>query len=469
VFILSFCIQSDLSHWKNRDVAVLGLGISNIPLVKFLKRHGANIVACDQKDADSLGERYLKLKELDVSFSLGRNYLSILKEQRFDYVFRSPGLRPDLNEIEIARNNGARITSEIELVFEMAPCDIIGITGSDGKTTTTTMTALMIEKSGMIVHIGGNIGKPLINEVETYLPEDKIVLELSSFQLIHMDRSPRYSLITNLSPNHLDYHKDYKEYVDSKFNIFLNQDHSDCIIINEDDTESKIILEKAKSNVLSFSMNKQVDFGAYLDNESLYLKDEKGLHLICHVNEVKLLGRHNIENILAAATLASSAGADINSIRYVAKTFAGVPHRLEFIREVEGVKYFNDSIASSPTRAIAALKSFDNNIVLIAGGSDKYISFDELGDYIVKKAKSLILLGQTSDKIRESVTKAMVKNNKQIEVIQTISLEEAVFAAKRVAKAGDNVLLSPACASFDMFNNFEQRGMMFKELVNNLK
>lgn len=457
----------DIHSLKNSSVAVIGLGISNLPLIDFLNNYEAKIWACDYKTQEKLDPNTLRrLKEYNVTFSLGKNYLDILKQKKFDYVFRTPGVRPDKLEILKAKENGAVISSEIELVFKLAKCPIVGITGSDGKTTTTTLVAKMLEESGYNVHLGGNIGKPLVNEVINYKEDDVIVLELSSFQLMNMEESPKYALITNLSPNHLDYHESYEEYCQAKFNIFKHQDQDGFLVINEDNQDSQIVKSLHNGKLLTFSMKKQVN-GAYLNNENLILNTTKTKEIICHKDEVKLLGDHNIENILAAATLAYYAGANLSSIRDVATSFNGVKHRLEFIREVDQVKFYNDSIASSPTRAIAGLKSFDKKVILIAGGSDKYISFDEFGKEVVKRVKHLILLGQTADKIYGCVKKHM-KNNSNLSIESVENLSQAIYNAKEVAEKGDIILLSPACASFDMFKNFEQRGDMFRDIVNKL-
>lgn len=452
---------------KNKDIAVLGLGISNLPLIDFLSQINANITACDYKAKDNLDKDiYNKLMDKNVEFSLGDSYLEILTSKSFDYVFRTPGIRPDKKEILVAKEKGAIISSEIELVFNLAKCPIVGITGSDGKTTTTTLISEVLKRDGFNVHLGGNIGKPLVNEVLSYKQNDIIVLELSSFQLMGMEVSPKYSLITNLSPNHLDYHESYEEYCRAKYNIFIHQDSGGVLVLNEDNNDSRNIKELAEGSLFMFSMKEPVN-GAFLKEDKLVLVVNNNHEIICDKKEIKLLGDHNIENVLAAATISFQVGASLESIRKVATTFTGVKHRLEFVKEVNGVKYYNDSIASSPTRAIAGLNSFDKKVILIAGGSDKYISFDEFGKEVVKNVKHLVLLGQTSDKIQKSVEKNMKKDS-TLSVQRVENLTQAIYNAREVAHKGDVVLLSPACASFDMFKNFEQRGDMFKEIVSNI-
>ncbi|MFP4457220.1 MAG: UDP-N-acetylmuramoyl-L-alanine--D-glutamate ligase [Clostridia bacterium] len=452
---------------RNKDIAVLGLGISNLPLIDFLSKLDGNITACDYKTEDELNrDTYNSLKEMNIRFSLGKSYLKVLTQKKFDYIFRTPGIRPDKKEILLAKEKGAIISSEIELVFSLARCPIVGITGSDGKTTTTTLISEMLKTDGFNVHLGGNIGKPLVNEVISYKENDIIVLELSSFQLMGMEVSPQYSLITNLSPNHLNYHKSYEEYCEAKYNIFKYQDSTGVLVLNEDNRDSRKIKDMAKGSLLMFSMRKQVE-GAFLQDDQLILSINDNQKVICNKQEVKLLGNHNIENILAAATISHQVGASLESIVKVATSFAGVKHRLEFVNEVNEVKYYNDSIASSPTRAIAGLKSFERKVILIAGGSDKYISFDEFGKEIVNNVKHLVLLGQTADKIQKSVEK-YIKKDSTLSIQRVENLTQAIYNAKEVAKKGDVVLLSPACASFDMFKNFEQRGDIFKEIVNNI-
>lgn len=447
-----------MTSLNKKQVAVLGLGVSNLPLLNYLSRHGAIITVCDRKTKEELGENYNYAFALGAQFSLGNDYLHILEEKDFDYVFRTPGIRPDRPEIKAAELRGARITSEISQVLELAPCPVVGITGSDGKTTTTTMTARMLEAAGKTVHLGGNIGTPLIDEVENYQASDIIVLELSSFQLMDMEKSPEYALVTNLSPNHLDYHKDYDEYVNAKKHVFSHQNKTGLLVLNADNPDSLPLLAEARGKVEFFS-RKNSDTDARLIGEDLFLGEEK----ICSRSEMKLLGDHNIENTLAASLLARAAGAYIGAIRTVAISFSGVEHRLEMVRELDGVKYYNDSIASSPTRAIAGINSFKEDIILIAGGSDKYISFAELGEVIARRVKALILMGQTADKIESAVRDAGISSSWPL--YRVGNMTEAVSKAREVAESGDVVLLSPACASFDMYKNFAERGDIFRSTV----
>lgn len=456
---------ADREKMKDYSVAVIGLGISNIPVIRFLSRYGANITACDRKEITQLGEsKVAELKSLGVELSCGSDYLDVLYNRKFDLIVRSPGLRPDLPQLIHAVNNGAMLTSEIELLFGLCQAPIVGVTGSDGKTTTTSLIASMLNSSGFQVHLGGNIGTPLIEEVLSYQDDEIVVLELSSFQLMTMKKSPAYSLITNISPNHLDYHKSYQEYVDAKCNIYKWQEDNGVLVLNEDNEETAA-LSKTRDNIITYSRLNKVANGACLVNGALVLINGAKIDKICDPQELKLIGSHNIENVLAAAAVARAAGAKIESIREVATTFTGVEHRLEFVRNHGGILYYNDSSCSSPTRTIAALNSFNTGIVLIAGGSDKYVPFDELGIKIAEKAKALVLLGQTSDKIYQSTKAALDAASKDMTIVKTGSLQEAVVKASALADVGDVVLLSPACASFDMFNNFAERGLMFKNYV----
>lgn len=453
---------------KNYSVAVVGLGVSNIPVIRFLNNYGAKITACDRKEREQLSSSIIQLEKQGVEVISGSNYLDVLYDRRFDLIVRSPGIRPDIKQFVYAVSNGATLTSEIELVFELCKAPIIGVTGSDGKTTSTTLVALMLEHSGYSVHLGGNIGTPLIEEVLDYQENDRVVLELSSFQLMTMKKSPQYALITNLSPNHLDYHKSYQEYVDAKSNIYLWQKNNHALVLNLDNAETSLIAKLVSQRVKMFSRLKTVSEGACLIESELTLIENSCKYPICKQNEVKLVGLHNIENILGAASLAFSAGATLESIRKVAISFTGVEHRIEYVKELNGITFYNDSIASSPTRAIAGLNSFTDNIVLIAGGSDKYVPFDNFGEVVANRVKSLVLLGKTTDKIYTSTVNALKKQSKEMTIKKTQSLEEAVKTAYNLAESGDVVLLSPACASFDMFKNFVERGNLFKQYVQSL-
>ena len=458
---------------KGKKVAVLGIGISNIPAIKYLVELGAKVSARDKKE--KLHDSVDMLKNIGVEFVLGDNYLKNL--ENYDYIFRSPGIKPFTYEIEKAVELGNTIlTSEIEKVIELAPCKVIGVTGSDGKTTTTTLIAKFLEQAGYKVWLGGNIGTPLFSKLDEMKKEDVVVLELSSFQLMTLDKSPHISVITNISPNHLDYHKDYNEYIMSKANIFLSQNKNDILVLNKDcsitNNYLKIIEDRnIDTNIRAFSVENDVKKGVYLKNNyivsNIFGKNEK----ICNIKDVKLVGIHNLANICAAATAIYDL-VDKNDIKTVVTSFGGVEHRMELVTQKSGVKWYNDSIGTSPTRTIAGLKSFNDKVILIAGGYDKNIPYEPLAPYILEKVKHLILIGKTATKIRNAVISEAKKQEidlKEIlDIVEFNTLEECVNHANKIAKENDIVVMSPASASFDMYKNFEERGNHFKRLVGKL-
>lgn len=465
-------VNKDLEEFKKyikgRYVAVMGMGISNTPLIRYLMDLDANITVFDRKSEDELDKALCEEYMLQgVKFSLGENYLDNLVG--YDIIFRSPSMRPDIKPIEKELNRGAILTSEIEMLIDLCPGKVIGITGSDGKTTTTTLIYNMLKEEGYNCYLGGNIGIPLFAKIDEMKPEDIVVLELSSFQLMTLKKSPDIAVITNISPNHLDIHKDYEEYINAKRNIYLYQKSDDVVVLNYDNDITREFADTAKSKVKYFSVNTRLDDGVILDQNIIKTSHGKIRKQIINVNDILLLGRHNIEN----ACTAIAAVEDLvkpESIVNVLKTFKGVEHREEFVRELNGVKWYNDSIGSSPTRTIAGLLSFPQKVILIAGGYDKHLDYTDLGKYIVDHVKALILMGQTKEKIKTAVLQELDKRQENIELplVECTSLEETVEAANKYAKEGDTVFFSPASASFDMFKNFEERGRKFKELVEKL-
>ncbi len=448
-------------NMNERNVTVIGIGISNLPLIKYLVKLGARVTACDKRTKNELGENYNELQKLGVSFSLGKDYLKNLSG---DVIFKTPGMRFDVPEILRAKENGSIITSEMEVFFDLCPSHIIAVTGSDGKTTTTTLIHKMMTKSGYKTWLGGNIGNPLLADVENMEKDDWVILELSSFQLHTMRKSPEIAVITNISPNHLDMHKDYQEYIDAKKNIMLYQNSGDMLIVNaENDVTSKIGKE-AKGEVRYFSRQNKAD--VYLENGEIKRGDET----VLNISDIKIPGMHNVENYMTA--IAATWGLVENSVIVdVAKTFGGVEHRIELVRTFENVRYYNSSIDSSPNRTINTLRVFPEKVIMIGGGKDKGIPYDEIGPSLVEHVKVLILIGATSDKIQEALDMEIKKTGKgnDIEVIRAHSYEEAVNSARSKAVNGDVVILTPASTSFDMFKNFEERGNLFKKLVNELK
>ena len=441
---------------KGKNIAVIGIGISNRPLIKYLKDAGAKITAYDKRTKEELGEIYTEMEKIGVNMVLGENYLDSLDGE---IIFKTPGLRFDNPALEKARKKGAVVTSEMEIFFEICPCKIIAVTGSDGKTTTTTLIYEILKKSGYTVWLGGNIGNPLLCDAEKMKSTDIVVLELSSFQLHTMKKSPDIAVITNITPNHLDMHKDYEEYIDAKKNIMRYQSECGKLVVNASNDVTAKIGNEARGSLVDFSSKKD----AYIS-----LKNGKIVRNgvpVLKISDIKIPGMHNVENYMAAIGAVEGLAKD-EAILEIAKSFGGVCHRIEFIRELNGVKYYNSSIDSSPNRTINTLKVFDKKVILIAGGKDKGIPYDELGPSLAEKVKTLILIGKTADKI-EAALKNCSKNS-DVKIIRCATYPEVVKTAQSIAKDGDVVILSPASTSFDMFSNFEERGNLFKKLVNEL-
>lgn len=447
---------------KGKKVAVVGIGVSNIPLINFLLELGALVTAFDKKTEEELGKTAEDFKKKNVKLSLGEDYLKNLTD--FDVIFKTPSMRIDSEALVRAKEEGAYITSEMEEFVRYCPAKVYGVTGSDGKTTTTSIIYNLLKEQGYTTWVGGNIGNPLFSNIEEIKPDHKVVLELSSFQLMTMDTAPEVAVVTNLSPNHLDMHKDMQEYIDAKKNIFINQCEKDILILNRENNITYSFAGEAKGKVRFFSSKRILHDGAYYIDEKLYVFGTE----ICSKEDMIIKGVHNVENYLAAF-LAVYKDVEISTMIKVIKSFKGVSHRNELVRELRGVKYYNDSIGSSPTRTLATISVFDKPVILIAGGYDKNIPFEPLAEGGIDKIKALILLGATKVKIKEVFEKVMKEEKINIPVYIAESLEEAVIKAKDIGKQGDYVVLSPACASFDMFPNFEVRGNKFAEAVNSLK
>ncbi len=451
---------------NGKTVAFIGIGTSNLPLIRQFAQKGARVLACDRKDFEALGENGVKAKEYGAELILGEDYLSNIQA---DIVFRSPGTPFYKEELCKLRENGTVLTSEMEVFFDLCPCNTIAVTGSDGKTTTTTIISEMLKAAGKTVHLGGNIGKPLLPEIETVGKDDWAVVELSSFQLISMRKSPDVAVVTNLAPNHLDIHKDMQEYIDSKKNIVLHQNAFSKAVLNLDNDIANSFSENVRGQLAKFSVKEKLFNGAYLDGAKIVYSDFGKVTEVMDYRDIKIPGMHNVENYLAAISAVWGI-VDKETIVGVAKTFGGVAHRAEFVREFNGVKYYNDSIASSPTRtALGTLSLYDEKIIIIAGGYDKHIPYEPLGPVINNKVKVLILLGDTAPKIEAAVKSAVNYSADAIKIINVTNMEEAVAAAAENAQKGDIVSLSPASASFGLYKNFEERGNHFKAIVNGLE
>ena len=451
---------------KGKRIAFIGIGTSNLPPIKLFADKGAKVTACDRQSFEKLGENAVKAKEYGAELVLGDDYLSKIEA---DVVFRSPGTPFYKEELVNLRNKGVVLTSEMEVFFDLCPCKTIAVTGSDGKTTTTTIISELLKASGMNVRLGGNIGKPLLPEIESVNESDCAVVELSSFQLISMRKSPDVAVVTNLAPNHLDIHKDMQEYVDSKKNIILHQNAFSKTVLNLDNEITNDFSESVRGQLAKFSIKEKLYNGAYLDGTTICYSDYGKVTEIMDIKDIKIPGMHNVENYLAAIS-AVWGMVDVDTIVAVARTFGGVAHRAEFVREYNGVKYYNDSIASSPTRtALGTLSLYDEKIIIIAGGYDKHIPYEPLGPVINDKVKVLILLGDTAPKIEKAVKEAENYNADDITIITVENMEQAVEVAVQYGEEGDIVSLSPASASFGLYKNFEERGNHFKSIVKSLK
>lgn len=450
---------------KNKKVAIIGLGISNKPLIEHLYNLKARISVFDNREQEKIDKDILeKVQELGIKSYLGENYLSNLKG--FDYIFRSPSCRPDLPEIEAEVERGAILTSEIEMVLKLAPCKIVGVTGSDGKTTTTSLIYEILSKKYKCF-LGGNIGIPLFTKISEIRPEDIAVLELSSFQLMNMELSTDVAVVTNISPNHLNVHKDYQEYIEAKANIFKYQKEDGTLVINYDNDITKNFAKQANSKVVYFSRKEKLPNGVIFDEDTIKICDNDLRRHVINKKDVKIRGLHNIENICAAIAATKDLIGPEDQKQAIME-FTGVEHRLEFVREIDNVKWYNDSIASSPNRTIAGLNSYNEKIVLIAGGRDKHLDYDPIAKPIIEHVDTLIVMGETAEKIKNVVTRELERQKKTLNIIKVANVEEAVKTAKEVAKPNEIVLFSPASTSFDMFKNFEERGKKFKEEVNKL-
>ncbi len=438
---------------KGKEVLVLGLGVSNRPLVRLLLSYGISVTGCDKTEREALEDEVLELEAMGLKLHLGQDYLKGLEG---DIAFRTPGLHPDTPEIRTLREKGCAVTSEMEAFFEVCPCEIIAVTGSDGKTTTTTLISEMLKQAGYKVWVGGNIGTPLLDKAEEMEPTDKVVLELSSFQLMDLRYSPHIAVVTNLAPNHLDVHKDMAEYIEAKTHIFTYQKEGDILVVNSDNDITREFRSVGKT--LFFSRKEQAD---------VMLKDGRILlwgEPVLEQEDILLPGIHNVENYMTAIAVVGSMVSK-EDIVHVAKNFGGVEHRIELVRVKDGVRYYNDSIASSPSRTMAGLRSFQEKVILIAGGYDKKLPFDTLGEEIVSSVKLLIATGATGPRIAEATRKASAYVAGQPEILEIPDFYDAVHKAAELAGEGDIVLLSPAGPAFDRFKNFMVRGKEFKKTV----
>ena len=460
-------INKFFEEMQQKKVAFIGVGVTNTDIIRLFLKKGIRITLLDRKQPEQLGDLYEELKAAGVSFRLGDAYLENLTD--FDVIFRSPGMyfhHPKLTE---ARRNGVAVTTEMEVFFELCPCKIYAVTGSDGKTTTTTLISEFLQASGITVHKGGNIGRALLPMIEEIQETDAAVVELSSFQLLSMRQSPDVAVITNIAPNHLDVHGTMEEYIAAKVNLIAHQNAFSKTVLNLDNALTNGLSDQVRGTLVKFSRNAVPERGAFLREDGMLCYTDKGVVTpVVHMDEIRIPGMHNVENYLTAIS-AVWGEVSVPTIVHIAKTFGGVEHRIEFVRELDGVKWYNDSIATSPSRVLAGLKSFHQKLIVIMGGYDKKIPFEPMAETVCEKVKVMILMGVTAPKIEAAVTGCSAYKEGNPVIVHASSMEDAVAKAYEIAEKGDVVTLSPACASFDLYPNFEARGNHYKRLVKELK
>ena len=454
--------ERSLTDFNGKRVTLVGFGTrTNVALARELVRRGAIVTLNDRKPAEQLRAELALVADLPVRLVLGGHHASAFDGA--DCIFVSPGVPRELPVLVEAKSRGVPISSEIELLFADCPVPIVGVTGSSGKTTTTTLVGEMLRATGRPTYVGGNIGLPLIDQLHQMPPDAIVVLELSSFQLENLTQSPSVAAMLNLSPNHLDRHGTMERYFAAKLNILAHQGPDDTVVLGRDNDWCQIAATHARGRVLWFSRTQPVGEGACLRGDQLVLRRDGREQSICAVSELRLLGEHNVSNVLAAACVASAAGAGIASIREVAISFTGVEHRLEPVRTLDGVTYYNDSIATAPERAVAALRAMTRPVVLIAGGQSKHLPLDELIGLLLDRGRALVTIGTMAEELEEAVR--MADPAGRLPVVRAGSLDRAVEVARSLAQPGDVVLLSPAGTSFDAYRDFEERGRHFKACV----
>lgn len=459
-------VQKFFSDIQNKKIAFIGTGVTNTNIIKLFLSKNLDVTICDRKSAEQMGELYTELAEMGAKYILGESYLDTLTD--FDIVFRSPGVYFNNPKLQEAIKMGVAVTSEMEVFFDLCPCRIYAVTGSDGKTTTTTLISEFFKAEGKNVHIGGNIGKALLPIIEEIKDDDIAVVELSSFQLLSMRQSPDVCAITNITPNHLNVHGTMEEYISAKCNILAHQNAFSRAVLSYDNETTRNLNSLVRGKLAYFSRFDKPYNGSFLNENGILCYNDYGkVTEIMDMHDIKIPGMHNVENYLTAIAV-TWGEVSPDTVRKVAKEFGGVEHRIEFVREINGAKYYNNSIASSPTRVLACLNSFDEKQIMIQGGSDKGISFEPMADSICEKVKVLILMGETKEKIRDAVMSSKKYNPENTKIFIVKDMQEAVQTAYKYAEKGDIVSLSPACASFDMYRMFEDRGRHFKQLVNEL-
>ena len=458
-------IQQYYDDLRGKQVVFCGIGVSHRPLIEKFAAAGIRVVACDKRSAEQLGDVAERYTALGVALRLGPDYLDDLQG---DLIFRTPGMHMNHPALVRARAQGIPVTSEMETFFELCPAPIVAVTGSDGKTTTTTLISELLKATGRRVFLGGNIGTPLLPVVDDMTPNDYAVVELSSFQLMSMTRGPQISVVTNVTPNHLDVHKDMAEYIEAKTHIFRYQASNSKTVLNFENDITRSFADKVPGQCVFFSHLRPVENGCYLQDNVIYTARNGTSTPVLNTEDILLPGAHNVQNYMAAIAATDGLVAPEHIVQ-VARTFGGVEHRIELVRTLRGVRWYNDSIATSPTRAIAGLNSFEQKQIIIAGGYDKHIPFEPFAQKALEKIKLLILTGDTADAIETCVRAQPGFDKSGLRILRADSMEQAVLLAYENAKEGDVVSLSPACASFDRYPNFEARGKHYKDLVKQLE
>ncbi|MBQ3141288.1 MAG: UDP-N-acetylmuramoyl-L-alanine--D-glutamate ligase [Clostridia bacterium] len=450
---------------RQKSVLFVGIGVTNTPIIKLFATKGIRVTVCDRKTREQLGETYDEIASWGAKMLVGDDYPDRLEA---DIVFRAPGVYFHSPLISDARKNGSVVTSDLEMFFDYCDCPIYGVTGSEGKTTTTTLISELLKRQGKCVHLGGNIGKCLFSQIESVSHSDVAVVELSSFQLLSMRSSPDVAVLTNITPNHLDVHGTMDEYIDSKKNVFLHQSAFGRCVLNADNELTASFAPQVRGEVVFFSHEQKPGNCVFLRDGAIWISYYGTETRIVDTADILIPGIHNVEDFMAAFA-AVWGKVSVENMVWVAKNFKGVEHRQELVRVLDGVKYYNDSIATTPTRTNAALNTFGANVVLIAGGYDKKIPFDSMVEPLLKAGKALILTGATADKIEAAVTAHPDYDAQKLPIHRVDCLADAVAKARELAVEGDIVTLSPACASFDCYPNFEARGIDYKNMVNALK
>ena len=453
-----------MNPFREKLIGVIGTGLEGISSARFLKSVGAYVTLLDQKTEKELDpEIVLQAKALEIPIIWKEDFLKEIN--RFEIIVRTPGIRPDVPELLAAKEKGVQVTSNTKIFFDLCPCPIIGVTGTKGKGTTSTLIYQILRRAGKNAFLGGNIGTPALDLLNNLSQNDIVVLELSSFQLFDLERSPHIAVVLMVTSEHLDWHKDKEEYKSAKFNIMKYQNPGNFAVVSVDYDVSKEFLNLGQAKKIQVSTKNELNSGVFLANEGIYRRIGVAAERVMPIADVGLIGKHNLENVVAAVGAATALNINVSQIAQAVKEFKGLEHRLEFVHEVSGVKYYNDSFSTTPETAIAALKSFSQPEILILGGSDKGSDYSELGKEIVsaKNIKAIILIGQMGPKIKEAIEKAGEFKGEFKEGAKDMA--EIISQVKEVAKEGDVVLLSPACASFGMFKNYKDRGLQFKELV----